>query len=51
MTEEQRLLSGTGNDAEQRLAAILGPDKAHALRAHHGGWGSHFASRGCLEER
>ena len=45
-----RALAALGDDAEKMLAAKLGPEKAHALRAHNGGWGIRMQMAGCADE-
>jgi hypothetical protein len=47
-----RLLTSAGDEYERQLGATIGPDRAHALRAEHGGWGSRSVnSMGCPEGR
>jgi hypothetical protein len=33
-----RALTGLGDEAERLLAVKLGPERAHVLRTHRGGW-------------
>lgn len=42
-----RALADLGNEAERMLAAKLGPEKAHKLRAVNGGWGIRMQMAGC----
>ncbi|MDB4967599.1 MAG: hypothetical protein JWN44_3288, partial [Myxococcales bacterium] len=47
-----RLLTSAGDEYERELGGAIGPDRAHALRAEHGGWGSRsVGSMGCPEGR
>jgi len=39
-----RIATGTGDEFERELGAAIGPDRARALRAEHGGWGSRSVS-------
>jgi ferric-dicitrate binding protein FerR (iron transport regulator) len=46
-----RLMTGLGDDYEQRLGAAIGPDRAHQLRAENNGWDSRNRSMvGCPGE-
>jgi hypothetical protein len=46
----QRMLSAMGDNFERELGRAIGPDRAHDLRAQHGGWGSRsVSSYGCPE--
>lgn len=42
-----RGLAALGNEAEASLAKLLGPERARALRALHGGWGMRMSMDGC----
>lgn len=42
-----RALADLGSETERMLAAKLGPEKAHKLRAIGGGWGMRMAMAGC----
>ncbi len=42
-----RALADLGNQAERQLATAIGADKAHAVRAHDGGWPSRMSMAGC----
>jgi hypothetical protein len=42
-----RFLAAFGDAVEQRLAMVVGPEKAHALRAAGDGWPMKVASAGC----
>jgi FecR protein len=43
-----RMFIALGDEIEREVAAVLGPQRARALRAVEGGWGSrHSISRGC----
>ncbi len=44
-----RGLAGLGDEAEQLLAAKLGPEKARAVRAEEGGWPMRMSIAGCDE--
>ncbi len=45
-----RLMTGFGDDYEQKLGTALGPDRARQLRSDNGGWGSRSqSSYGCPE--
>jgi hypothetical protein len=39
-----RLETSAGDSYERELGAAIGPDRAHALRAGSGGWGSRWVS-------
>lgn len=45
-----RALVGLGDRVEAALAKELGPERAHALRAHRGGWGMRSQLAGCPGE-
>ena len=45
-----RGLAGLGDEAERLLAAKLGAEKAHKLRAAEGGWPMRWAMNGCSDE-
>jgi hypothetical protein len=45
-----RLLADLGDEAERRAAALLGADRARALRARNEGWGSRMEMAGCAGE-
>jgi hypothetical protein len=39
-----------GNETERTLAAKIGAEKAHAVRAENGGWGMRMSVAGCSDE-
>jgi hypothetical protein len=46
-----RMATGLGNETEKLAATVLGPERAHRIRAEQGGWGSrHTSNHGCPEE-
>jgi hypothetical protein len=46
-----RLMTGLGDDYEQKLGGAIGPDRAHQLRADQNGWGSRSQAQvGCPGE-
>jgi hypothetical protein len=45
-----RLMAGLGDEYEHRVASVLGPARARALRADSDGWPSHWKSAGCKGE-
>jgi hypothetical protein len=46
-----RLMTGLGDDYEQKLGAALGPDRARQFRAEHNGWDNRSQSSfGCPDE-
>jgi len=45
-----RLMAGLGDEYERRVATVLGPARARALRADSDGWPSHWKSAGCKGE-
>ena len=46
-----RALSSSGDDVERSIAAVVGPDRAQALRAANNGWGSTWSLSGCSTTR
>jgi hypothetical protein len=44
-----RALANLGDDAEKALAAVLGGEKAHQLRARGGGWSQRMGLAGCRD--
>jgi hypothetical protein len=46
-----RLMTGLGDDYEQKLGAAIGPDRARQFRAEHNGWDNRSQSSfGCPDE-
>jgi hypothetical protein len=45
-----RLMQNVGDMTEQTIANVVGPDKAHALRAKNDGWGMKSKMAGCKDE-
>ncbi len=45
-----RAMAGLGEEAERLLADKLGAEKAHALRAHEGGWPMRMDMAGCDDD-
>lgn len=45
-----RSLAGFGDEAEAAIAKAIGPDRAHALRMHDGGWPSKMQMSGCNDD-
>jgi len=46
-----RALSSSGDDVERAIAAVVGADRAQALRAANNGWGSTWSLSGCSTTR
>lgn len=46
-----RRVTALGDETERALAAVLGPERARAVRAHDGGWGWRSEMSGCADER
>jgi hypothetical protein len=46
-----RYLAGLGDETEQMLAAKIGPDRAHALRAAEDGWPMKMQMSGCDDDK
>ncbi len=45
-----RLMQSVGDMAEQAIAGVVGPDRAHAMRAQNDGWGMHSRmGGGCID--
>jgi hypothetical protein len=46
-----RILASIGDETERRVAAVIGRERAHALREKNGGWGRAMEMAGCAEDR